>query len=877
MPPPEDCANPLFLKWLEELRDAAREKGLKVADVYHKGCRAIAACPIAYTRPAALAPLQGIGPKTIQLLEAKLKAHCKATGEAYPESPPRQVAAKRPKAKEKEVEDDDAPAPKKKAKRPPRPYIPAARSGPAGILIGMVVAAGDEPDEALVDQLTRGEIVRHAQPFCDASYDHSERGTWVTAWNGMKTLVNKGYVGVQGIPHRYTLTEAGFDVAVVLRNMQDEFKDGPQIVPFVQRADKDEVWDRPLVGAGPGPSTIAARQSHSAAPTPPADHAPVRSAPPASRRVSASRFGFWYLDTKGNRVEDLLAARTRLDPVDFVTLRQIEFLDSQRDHPITGQLRLVDDDPTLHDDGLVTLGAYFVEDEAPPQCSKFDDDEIATKVQPPPVQVASTSRAVSVGPSRRLARTASSRPRLSSQMPLPGEHRDADFDPADTIIFPKGSYEILLVIDTREVESRANRDRITESLERKGVRVETRALRLGDMCWVARRLDAYGAEEDECVLDFVVERKRLDDLVASIRDGRYNEQCFRLGQSGIRNVFYIVEDYQKAQRMQFQGKQIMTAKSQVQVMNGFFLKETHKLADTIDYLVAMTSVIKASAGDLHIIPSRYLSRTNYSSLQTKLRASHPNNPFLTSYEAFQELNKKSNLRTTKEYLARMLLVIKGMSPERVSAMLDVWETPRELYDAMKVRHAQGVLEDGRRKRGPEFMFADVVPGEGRRKIGDALSKAIWYALWGKDNEDDVTPAKEVPIPAAKKGAQATAKKTTPAVVPSKSPTPTKAVSPPPPRRPSPPVPSPTSSPEFVFAGWGTGQQPSAPAHTPRATMRIFVPPPFPVSPARSPTSPSSRRHHSSPSRVRRLNINRSRVPLFLDSDSDDTPETIVID
>lgn len=179
--------------------------------------------------------------------------------------------------------------------------------------------------------------------------------------------------------------------------------------------------------------------------------------------------------------------------------------------------------------------------------------------------------------------------------------------------------------------------------------------------------------------------------------------------------------------MQYQSKQIMTAKSQVQVINGFFLKETHKLSDTIDYLVTMTKVITASAGDLHVIPSRYLSRTTYASLQTKLRANHTY-PFLTSYEAFQELNKKSNLRTTREYLARMLLVIKGMSPERVGAMLDVWETPRELYEAMKARYEQGVLGDARRKRGPEFMFADMVPGEGRRKIGDALSKAVSTAL-----------------------------------------------------------------------------------------------------------------------------------------------------
>ncbi|GMK55082.1 hypothetical protein CspeluHIS016_0201380 [Cutaneotrichosporon spelunceum] len=881
MPPPEQCANPLFLKWLEELRDAAREKGLKVADVYNRGCSAIAVCPIAYTRPAELAPLQGIGPKTIQQLEAKLKAHCKETGEVYPESPPRRAVPRRPKGKDKVAEDrsddEDAPPPKKQ-KRAPRPYIPAARSGPAGILIGMVVAAGNEPDAALVEQLTRGEVVRHAQPFCDSSYDHSERGTWITAWNGMKTLVSKGYVAVQGIPHRYTLTEVGFDVAVVLRNMLDEFKEGPQIVPFIKRVDQDDAWDRPLARAGPGPSTMAHRHSHSATPTPAPSHAPVRSAQPASRRVSASRFGFWYLDAKGNRVEDLLSARTRLDPVEFVTLRHIEFLDSQKDHPIIGQLRLIDDEPTLHDDGLVTLCAYFVEDEAPPQCSKFEDSEVAPPIQPPsvhdpPVQVTTTSGMALVAPSRALARTTSSRPRLSSQLPLPGEHRDANFDPAHTIIFPKGSYEILLVLDTREIESRSNPDRIAETLERKGIRVETRALRLGDMCWVARRLDAYGAEEDECVLDFVVERKRMDDLVASIRDGRYSEQCFRLGQSGIGNVFYIVEDYQKSHQMQYQSKQIMTAKSQVQVINGFFLKETHKLSDTIDYLVTMTKVITASAGDLHVIPSRYLSRTTYASLQTKLRANHTY-PFLTSYEAFQELNKKSNLRTTREYLARMLLVIKGMSPERVGAMLDVWETPRELYEAMKARYEQGVLGDARRKRGPEFMFADMVPGEGRRKIGDALSKAIWYAIWGKD---DGVPVKKAAIP-AKKVAPAPKETAAPAPVSSDNPTPITVAPPPVPGGSSPSAPLPCLSPEFIIADLATTKrQSSAAAPAPFKARRTFVPPPLPVSPARALSPPSPHRSRSSPASGRGRHIRRTDMPLFLDDDGEDAPEIIVVD
>lgn len=101
--------------------------------------------------------------------------------------------------------------PKKKRRVLPRTYIPAPRSGAYGILIGMLVAQ-ENPDDAIDEQLTRGEIVRHAQAFCEASYDRSEKGTWVTAWNGMKTLVNKGYVSVQGMPHRYSLTHEGLYV-----------------------------------------------------------------------------------------------------------------------------------------------------------------------------------------------------------------------------------------------------------------------------------------------------------------------------------------------------------------------------------------------------------------------------------------------------------------------------------------------------------------------------------------------------------------------------------------------------------------------------------------------------------------------------------------
>lgn len=43
------------------------------------------------------------------------------------------------------------------------------------------------------------------------------------------------------------------------------------------------------------------------------------------------------------------------------------------------------------------------------------------------------------------------------------------------------------------------------------------------------------------LLDFIVERKTADDLAASIMDGRYEEQKYRLKGCGLNNVIYLVE------------------------------------------------------------------------------------------------------------------------------------------------------------------------------------------------------------------------------------------------------------------------------------------------------------------------------------------------
>ena len=246
-----------------------------------------------------------------------------------------------------------------------------------------------------------------------------------------------------------------------------------------------------------------------------------------------------------------------------------------------------------------------------------------------------------------------------------------------------------------------------------------------------------------------VQRAMRELYAQDILDPAYPFHQFRLSNSCINNVFYIVEDWHTAHHMEFNGLQIMTAKSQIQVINGFLLRETHKLSETIDFLVTMTQVITTSliGSDLHVIPTRYLSRSSYGTLQAHLRKTRPDTTYLTSFQSYQDLNDKNASKTLKERFARMLLCVKGMSAERVSAVLDEFDTPRSLWEALKERrneeeeykqklgaeHGLGGDVDetdgkARKKkdkhRGPDMFFADRIKGDGRRKIGDALSKAV---------------------------------------------------------------------------------------------------------------------------------------------------------
>lgn len=116
---------------------------------------------------------------------------------------------------------------------------------------------------------------------------------------------------------------------------------------------------------------------------------------------------------------------------------------------------------------------------------------------------------------------------------------------------------------------------------------EVRELSAGDFLWIAR--DRRG---NEAVLPYIVERKRMDDLASSIKDGRFREQKFRLKESGISNVIYLIEYRGTNEHLGLPIDNLLQAVTNTQIQNQFSVKFTDSHEDSMIYLSVFTEILK---------------------------------------------------------------------------------------------------------------------------------------------------------------------------------------------------------------------------------------------------------------------------------------------
>ena len=143
-----------------------------------------------------------------------------------------------------------------------------------------------------------------------------------------------------------------------------------------------------------------------------------------------------------------------------------------------------------------------------------------------------------------------------------------------------------ITIDIREKELKKLMPSLAVELKLSPV-IKQEQLILGDVIIS----DASGKEL------LIIERKTLRDLAASIKDGRYEEQSYRLNGHPIHNhnIIYLIEGdlhFYNEKYMRMPKKTLYSAMFCIQYYKGFSLMRTSNVRESAEYILRMTDKLE---------------------------------------------------------------------------------------------------------------------------------------------------------------------------------------------------------------------------------------------------------------------------------------------
>lgn len=173
-----------------------------------------------------------------------------------------------------------------------------------------------------------------------------------------------------------------------------------------------------------------------------------------------------------------------------------------------------------------------------------------------------------------------------------------------------------LIIDYRE-------DKLIKLFTEKEIEYKTSNLELGDI------ILKY-SKNDKIVLEFIIERKEINDLIASIKDKRYKEQKQRIF-SNINpesKVIYLIEGYSSKIRNPRDIKMYHGSLLSMLLRDNIKLLHTEDLDDTADIIERLYNRLKKNAkdfiSDIDFTPIQYkgdniveTNENNQKTLETK--------------------------------------------------------------------------------------------------------------------------------------------------------------------------------------------------------------------------------------------------------------------
>uniref|UniRef100_A0A4W6C866 Crossover junction endonuclease MUS81 n=1 Tax=Lates calcarifer TaxID=8187 RepID=A0A4W6C866_LATCA len=285
-----------------------------------------------------------------------------------------------------------------------------------------------------------------------------------------------------------------------------------------------------------------------------------------------------------------------------------------------------------------------------------------------------------------------------------------------------GTYEIILCVDFIETTggSQHRKQELVKELQRNGVNFDVRKLNVGDFLWVAREKVApvpgqlRAPVARELVLDYIIERKRMDDLCGSIIDGRFREQKFRLKRCGLRRPVYLVEECgTAASHLSLPETTLQQAIVNTQVVDGFFVKRVQDVRESAAYLTVMTRYLtKLYQNRALLCRSRELEGDEGSGEEERGNPSCS----LISFAEFNHGAVKNKCQTVREVFARQLMQISGLSGDKAAAILEQYSTPHSLLSA---------YEQCRSEAEKEKLLSSIRYGKLKRNLGPALSRTVY--------------------------------------------------------------------------------------------------------------------------------------------------------
>jgi len=187
----------------------------------------------------------------------------------------------------------------------------------------------------------------------------------------------------------------------------------------------------------------------------------------------------------------------------------------------------------------------------------------------------------------------------------------------------------------------------------------------------------------------IIERKSLADLAASIRDGRYKEQGFRLNQCNLHNhqIYYLIEGdlrYYKPFKGSPDKKALLSAMTSISFFKGFSLHRTLNLEETAEWLLHFALKLEkegSAAQPFYRVPEHTITVSN--TVSNTVSSAEPRVEQNTSYaEVIGKRIKKDNI--TPENIGEIMLgQIPGVSAASAAAIMQHFGTFATLLTSLQ--------------------------------------------------------------------------------------------------------------------------------------------------------------------------------------------------